>query len=296
MRDVRRSDSSRRLRRATDAAGAARRRRLHRRRPAPPTPPTPPTPPSPPAAAVRHRPRPRRRATGAARSAGAARAHPRLRHRRHLRHRLRRPHRRHRRPAVSSASSSGEWHMQWSDDAHSFDVRLRGTVTFTDDLTDVQTLSDGGSLTLRDWSTVVPHTVEITSSNGTLTRTYFVAGLKRPWDDEAKRFLCDAAADPGAADGHRRRIAREVDLRAERRQRRARGDRSARRRLRAPPVSRRADRRRRLRLDIRAAAAAARRADDEVRLRPPAGARARRVAASRSIAKAPPPTCRRWRR
>ena len=79
--------------------------------------------------------------------------------------------------------------MQWSDDNHRFDVRLRGTVTFTDDLTDVQTLSDGGTLTLRDWSTVVPHTVEIASSNGTLTHTYFVAGLKRPWDDEAKRFL-----------------------------------------------------------------------------------------------------------
>jgi len=79
--------------------------------------------------------------------------------------------------------------MQWSDDNHRFDVRLRGTVTFTDDLTDVQTLSDGGTLTLRDWSGVVPHTVEISSANGTLTRTYFVAGLKRPWDDEAKRFL-----------------------------------------------------------------------------------------------------------
>jgi len=90
---------------------------------------------------------------------------------------------------VRSASSRGEWHVQWSDDSHRFDVRLRGTVTFTDDLTDVQSLSDGGYLTLRDWSTVVPHTIEITSSNGALTRTYFVAGLKRPWDDEAKRFL-----------------------------------------------------------------------------------------------------------
>jgi hypothetical protein len=79
--------------------------------------------------------------------------------------------------------------MQWRDDSHRFDVRLRGAVTFTDDLTDVQSLSDGGYLSLRDWSTVVPHTIEITSSKGTITRTYFVAGLKRPWDEEAKRFL-----------------------------------------------------------------------------------------------------------
>ena len=86
-------------------------------------------------------------------------------------------------------SSRGEWHLSWSDGAHKLDVRLHGTVAFTDDLTDVQSLSDGGSLTLRDSSAVVPHTVEITAANGTLTHTYFVAGLKRPWDDEAKRFL-----------------------------------------------------------------------------------------------------------
>jgi hypothetical protein len=79
--------------------------------------------------------------------------------------------------------------MQWSDDSHRFDVRLRGAITFTDDLTDVQTLSDGGLLTLRDWSGVIPHTVEIASSNGTLTRSYFVAGLKRPWDEEGRRLL-----------------------------------------------------------------------------------------------------------
>jgi hypothetical protein len=79
--------------------------------------------------------------------------------------------------------------MQWSDGSQRFDVRLHGTITFTDDLTDVQTLSDGGLLTLRDWSGLVPHTVEIASSNGVLTRSYFVAGLKRPWDAEAKRFL-----------------------------------------------------------------------------------------------------------
>ena len=62
-------------------------------------------------------------------------------------------------------------------------------MTFTDDLTDVKSMSDGGTLTLRDWSALVPHTVEITSPNGRLEHTYFVAGLRRPWDDEARRFL-----------------------------------------------------------------------------------------------------------
>jgi hypothetical protein len=79
--------------------------------------------------------------------------------------------------------------MTWSDGGHKLDVRVHGTITFTDDLTDVQSLSDGGALTLRSWSAVVPHTVEITAANGSLTRTYYVAGIKKPWDDEARKFL-----------------------------------------------------------------------------------------------------------
>lgn len=82
--------------------------------------------------------------------------------------------------------------MSWSDNGDRFDVDLRGTVTFTDDLTDVQSLSDGGSLTLRDWSGIVPRTIEIRSSGGSITHTYYVAGLTRPWDDEARRRLADA--------------------------------------------------------------------------------------------------------
>jgi hypothetical protein len=79
--------------------------------------------------------------------------------------------------------------MQFSDGGTRFDVTLRGTITFTDDLTDVRTLSDGGVFTFRDRSGVVPHTVEVRSVGGTITRTYFVAGLSQPWDDEARRFL-----------------------------------------------------------------------------------------------------------
>lgn len=79
--------------------------------------------------------------------------------------------------------------MQWNDGTHHFDVTLHGAITFTDDLTDVQSLSDGGYLTIRDWSHVIPHTVEIRSSGGTLTHAYYVAGLSRPWDESARRWL-----------------------------------------------------------------------------------------------------------
>ena len=81
--------------------------------------------------------------------------------------------------------------MQWSDGGKRFDVRMHGTVTFTDDLTDVQSLSDGGSLTIRDWTNIVPHTIEIASERGKLTRSYWVAGMSRPWGDEAQRRLAE---------------------------------------------------------------------------------------------------------
>jgi hypothetical protein len=79
--------------------------------------------------------------------------------------------------------------MNFSDNGTRFDVTLRGTITFTDDLTDVQSLSDGGSFTMRDWSHIVPRTIEIKSSDGKLTHAYYVGGMSRPWDDDARRFL-----------------------------------------------------------------------------------------------------------
>jgi hypothetical protein len=69
------------------------------------------------------------------------------------------------------------------------DVRLLGEVTFNEALTDVESLSDGGFLTIRDWSGLIPHTIEISSIGGKLSHAYYVAGLHRPWDDEARRRL-----------------------------------------------------------------------------------------------------------
>ena len=48
-------------------------------------------------------------------------------------------------------SSNGQWRMQWSDNGMRVDVTLHGTIAFTDDLTDVQSLSDGGISSMRTW-------------------------------------------------------------------------------------------------------------------------------------------------
>jgi hypothetical protein len=91
--------------------------------------------------------------------------------------------------SLSLSIDNGDWHMTWSSNGKRMDVKMHGAVTFTDDLTDVQTMSDGAFLTIRDWSNVIPHTVEITSSGGRVSHAYFVGGLSRPWDDEARRWL-----------------------------------------------------------------------------------------------------------
>jgi hypothetical protein len=79
--------------------------------------------------------------------------------------------------------------MTWSNDDRRMDARAHGDVTFTDDLRDVQTLSDGGNLTIREWSGIIAHSVEIKSTGGQITRTYYVGGTERPWSDEARTFL-----------------------------------------------------------------------------------------------------------
>jgi hypothetical protein len=84
---------------------------------------------------------------------------------------------------------AGEFRMHWSNFSSGLDVRGRGDITFKPDLTDVESLSDGGYLSIRTWSLFIPRTIEIRSEGGRLTHRYYVAGLSRPYDAEARRWL-----------------------------------------------------------------------------------------------------------
>lgn len=79
--------------------------------------------------------------------------------------------------------------MSWSDGTSRLDVTLHGSITFTEDLSDVASLSDGGWLKIRDRGGIVPHTVEVHASRGRLSREYYVGGLSRPWGPEAQQLL-----------------------------------------------------------------------------------------------------------
>jgi len=84
---------------------------------------------------------------------------------------------------------NGRTEMHLVDGATRMDVTLHGAIAFNDDLTDVASLEDGGALTIRVWEGLVPRSIEITSSGGRISRAYFVGGLSRPWNDEAKQML-----------------------------------------------------------------------------------------------------------
>ena len=135
------------------------------------------------------------------------------------------------------------------------------------------------------------------SSNGTLTRTYFVGGLKRPWDDEAKRFLATQLPIMVRRSG----IGAESRVKSIFDRRRASTASSTRSTCSAATT--------------RAACISSRsidvahfdsttvqpllqrdRAADDVRLRSPPGARARRRARRARSQRRHRPTCRRWRR
>jgi hypothetical protein len=85
--------------------------------------------------------------------------------------------------------SGDDWQMNWSNNGERMHVRASGSIEFTEDLTDVKSLADGGYLTLSHTIEGVAHRVEIRSSNGKITRTYSIDGRTRPWDDEARRWL-----------------------------------------------------------------------------------------------------------
>src|SRR4051812_50041626 len=98
-------------------------------------------------------------------------------------------------------SGSGQWQMRWDDNGARYDVTLHVTIAFTEDLTDVQSLSDGGSFMLRHWVDGVPHTVEVTATGGKLAHEYFVGGRSQGGNAEGRRVFRTQLPQPGGPAG-----------------------------------------------------------------------------------------------
>ena len=91
----------------------------------------------------------------------------------------------------SDVSIRREFRMQSRDWLRRFDVRGRGEMTFSDDLTDVAALGDGAYLTLRDRNWFTVRSVEIRGERGGVTRKFWVSGVEQPWDPDGRNYLAD---------------------------------------------------------------------------------------------------------
>jgi beta-lactamase regulating signal transducer with metallopeptidase domain len=69
-------------------------------------------------------------------------------------------------------------------------IRTIGKVRYSSDLSDVVSISAGGSLLVTESDELTTRRVDIRSNaDGRLTRKFTVDGVERPWDDEGRRWL-----------------------------------------------------------------------------------------------------------
>ena len=70
-------------------------------------------------------------------------------------------------------------------------ITSTGTVLFTDDLRDVKSVSDGGSLTVQTRRLLSSRRLEISASSGSVKRRYYVNNSEQPWTEESGRWFAD---------------------------------------------------------------------------------------------------------
>lgn len=90
---------------------------------------------------------------------------------------------------ISSRSNESVWQVHWSTNGCALVIQARGDVEWNDDLTDVRTLSPGGSIAIEEDDGRTVRRYVVRSRNGTLERTYTVDDDARPFDDMARAWL-----------------------------------------------------------------------------------------------------------
>jgi hypothetical protein len=92
--------------------------------------------------------------------------------------------------ATVIAASISPFHAGWDGIRGSGSVESRGTVWFSDDLSDVRALSVDGLLSVESRTAFFSsRRVEFRERNGAITRAYYVDGSERPWNHDARLWL-----------------------------------------------------------------------------------------------------------
>jgi beta-lactamase regulating signal transducer with metallopeptidase domain len=94
---------------------------------------------------------------------------------------------------TGSENGAKRWRVLWSEGDCSYEIEARGEVKFNRDVTDVESISSGGSFTLEQH--IGDDTRRITirpRSDGALDRSYSVNGQRRDFDADARAWFAEA--------------------------------------------------------------------------------------------------------
>lgn len=87
------------------------------------------------------------------------------------------------------------WHWKHSDNGIGLEVKIRGQVEFTDDYSDIATISDGGSIVIIDERGGPARKFEAKATASGIQRNYWVNGATRQFDREASTWLAKVLDD-----------------------------------------------------------------------------------------------------
>ncbi|MEW6209104.1 MAG: hypothetical protein AB1631_12105 [Acidobacteriota bacterium] len=105
-------------------------------------------------------------------------------------------------PSDQTRRSNSNWMWNHSDDSVRLRINVNGRVKFADDYSDVTAITDGGSIEVTEERGGVKRRFEARSSNGAITRSYFVQGQRRPIDDEGRAWLKEILSEAAFQSGY----------------------------------------------------------------------------------------------
>jgi beta-lactamase regulating signal transducer with metallopeptidase domain len=94
---------------------------------------------------------------------------------------------------TSSDNGSKRWRVKWDEGDCSYEIDARGDIKFNRDVTDIESISSGGSFTIeQEIGDNTRKLVVRPGSNGSLERTYSVNGDRREYDADARAWFAEA--------------------------------------------------------------------------------------------------------
>ena len=92
----------------------------------------------------------------------------------------------------TETDGKGKIHAKWSNGWRTLQVKARGTIVFSEDDTEITSVSEGGYVVISERDGLHFKRLEINpQDNGTLRYRYYVAGSKREYDNEGRAWLAE---------------------------------------------------------------------------------------------------------